>query len=201
MRVVRTPSTNAIVCGGMAETEADAGYVAGTGISIYVPITGTDEAVAVPVDQLPEDVDEVLGILQAELAPLGLWLDFAKAYLQRGKEEQFRAILESGCSPGARRGAALIHARPQRSPGVAGSIGPTQRVATSCIPKQLPISIFSFLFGRRKSGPTSASYLTSLPPPPPCRDRGVLSRFQVRAHVHLMRVRLVLRQLGPRRAR
>jgi RNA polymerase-associated protein CTR9 len=80
----------------MMETET----YTGAGISIYVPITGTNEAVAVPVDQLPEDVDEVLGILQAELAPLGLWLDFAKAYLQRGKEEQFRAILESGCSPG-----------------------------------------------------------------------------------------------------
>ena len=80
--------------------ETDTG---GTGISIYVPITGTDEAVAVSVDHLPENVDEVLGILQAELAPLGLWLDFAKAYLQRGKEEQFRAILESGCSPGERK--------------------------------------------------------------------------------------------------
>ena len=77
--------------------------IGGTGISIYVPITGTDEAVAVSVDHLPENVDEVLGILQAELAPLGLWLDFAKAYLQRGKEEQFRAILESGCSPGERK--------------------------------------------------------------------------------------------------
>ena len=85
----------------MMETDT---YAGGTGISIYVPITGTDEAVAVPVDHLPEDVDEVLGILQAELAPLGLWLDFARAYLQRGKEEQFRAILESGCSPGEREG-------------------------------------------------------------------------------------------------
>jgi len=83
-------------------------YAESAGISIYVPITGTDEAVAVPVDELPEDADEVLGILQAELAPLGLWLDFAKAYLQRGKEEQFIAILESGCSPGATRDQGLL---------------------------------------------------------------------------------------------
>ena len=91
------------VSSSVAMMETDT-YAGGTGISIYVPITGTDEAVAVPVDHLPEDVDEVLGILQAELAPLGLWLDFARAYLQRGKEEQFRAILESGCSPGEREG-------------------------------------------------------------------------------------------------
>lgn len=73
-------------------------YVAGE--SIYIPISGTDEAVAVKVDDLP-DVADLLGLLQAELAPLGLWLDLAKAYLQRGKEEHFRAILETGCSPGA----------------------------------------------------------------------------------------------------
>ena len=66
-----------------------------------MPITGTDEAVAIPVNDLPEDVDEVLGILQAELAPLGLWLDLAKAYLQQGKEEQCKAILENGCGDGA----------------------------------------------------------------------------------------------------
>ena len=53
------------------------------GMSIYVPISGTDEAVAVKVDDLP-DVADLLGLLQAELAPLGLWLDLAKAYLQRG---------------------------------------------------------------------------------------------------------------------
>ena len=74
-------------------------YVAGG--SIYIPISGTDEAVALNVDDLPENVDDVLGLLQAELSPLGLWLDLAKAYLQRGKEEHFRAILETGCSPGA----------------------------------------------------------------------------------------------------
>ena len=66
-------------------------YVAGE--SIYIPISGTDEAVALNVDDLPENVDDVLGLLQAELSPLGLWLDLAKAYLQRGKEEHFRAIL------------------------------------------------------------------------------------------------------------
>jgi hypothetical protein len=86
--------------GGKRAMAMDTGaYVAGE--SIYIPISGTDEAVALNVDDLPENVDDVLGLLQAELSPLGLWLDLAKAYLQRGKEEQFRAILETGCSPGA----------------------------------------------------------------------------------------------------
>ena len=70
------------------------------GMSIYVPISGTDEAVAVKVDDLP-DVADLLGLLQAELAPLGLWLDLAKAYLQRGMEEQFIEIMRTGCSEGA----------------------------------------------------------------------------------------------------
>ena len=73
------------------------------GLSIYVPISGTDEAVAFKVDDLPDSVHDLLGLLQAELAPLGVWLDLAKAYLQRGKEEQFREIMATGCSPGASR--------------------------------------------------------------------------------------------------
>ena len=70
------------------------------GMSIYVPISGTDEAVAVKVDDLP-DVADLLGLLQAEPAPLGLWRDLAKAYLQRGMEEQFIEIMRTGCSEGA----------------------------------------------------------------------------------------------------
>lgn len=53
------------------------------------------------LDALPDDEQEVLQILQAEQAPLQLWLDFSKAYLQQGKEEQGRRILEDGCSAGA----------------------------------------------------------------------------------------------------
>lgn len=85
---------------GKMAMETDA-YV--DGLSIYVPISGTDEAVAFKVDDLPDSVHDLLGLLQAELAPLGVWLDLAKAYLQRGKEEQFREIMATGCSPGASR--------------------------------------------------------------------------------------------------
>lgn len=91
------------------------------GISFYVPIRNSDQAVAVNVDHLPEDVDELLGIMQAELAPIGLWLDFAKAYLQRGKEEQFVAMLESGCSPGERAYTSIETAHPDDDDGAVAS--------------------------------------------------------------------------------
>eukprot|EP00854_Cymbomonas_tetramitiformis_P013235 gene13235-15642_t len=55
-------------------------------------------AVVIDLDELPEDVNDILEILQAEQAPLGLWLEFAKAYLRQGKEENFKAILEDGSS-------------------------------------------------------------------------------------------------------
>ena len=47
----------------------------------YIPVAGSDEVVAVPVDELPEEAEDLLDILKAEEAPLALWLDFAKAYL------------------------------------------------------------------------------------------------------------------------
>lgn len=54
---------------------------------LYIPISGSDtavasdEVVAIPLNELPEDVEDILDILRAEEAPLALWLDFAKAYL------------------------------------------------------------------------------------------------------------------------
>lgn len=72
---------------------------------IVIPVANSDLGVAVPLDALPDDEADVLQILQAEQAPLGLWLDFAKAYLQQGREEQARRMLEDGCSDGALAGA------------------------------------------------------------------------------------------------
>ncbi len=71
------------------------------GRDIVIPVQHSQLGVAVSVDALPEDENEILQILQAEQAPLRLWLDVARAYLQQGKEEQGRRVLEDGCSEGA----------------------------------------------------------------------------------------------------
>lgn len=65
---------------------------------ICIPVQNSDEVVAVPLSELPEDQEELLEVLQAEEASLLLWLDFAKAYLARGQLEQSLAILEAGTS-------------------------------------------------------------------------------------------------------
>ena len=48
---------------------------------LFIPVASTDETVAVPVDDLPDEVEDLLDVLRAEEAPLSLWIDFAKAYL------------------------------------------------------------------------------------------------------------------------
>ena len=68
---------------------------------IIIPVNHQNLGVAVSLDALPDDENDLLQILQAEQAPLRLWLDFAKAYLQQGREEQGRRMLEDGCSDGA----------------------------------------------------------------------------------------------------
>ena len=75
--------------------------------TLVIPVANSTLGVAVPLDALPDDEADVLQILQAEQAPLGLWLDFAKAYLQQGRDEQARRMLEDGCSDGAPCGPGL----------------------------------------------------------------------------------------------
>ena len=90
---------------------------------IVIPVRNSDLGVAVSLDALPDDENDLLQILQAEQAPLRLWLDFAKAYLQQGREEQGRRMLEDGCSDGAwLRGAQRCAAR----------VGAERRRALSC---------------------------------------------------------------------
>jgi RNA polymerase-associated protein CTR9 len=48
---------------------------------LFIPVASTDEVVAVPLEDLPEDPEDLLDVLKAEEAPLSLWIDFAKAYL------------------------------------------------------------------------------------------------------------------------
>jgi hypothetical protein len=55
--------------------------------TILVPIGESGESVEIDCLNLPKDVDHVLGILQAELAPLNVWLECAKAYLADDMEK------------------------------------------------------------------------------------------------------------------
>ncbi|CAI9787595.1 unnamed protein product [Fraxinus pennsylvanica] len=66
---------------------------------LYIPIQNSKEVVQVALDQLPCDATDILDILKAEEAPLGLWLTIAREYFKQGKLEQFRQILEEGSSP------------------------------------------------------------------------------------------------------
>ena len=80
---------------------------------LVIPVNDSILGVAVSLEALPLDEADVLQVLQAENAPLGLWLDFARAYLQQGMEEQGRRVLEDGCSPGAPPAAAPAPASPR----------------------------------------------------------------------------------------
>ncbi|BDA40854.1 RNA polymerase-associated protein CTR9 homolog [Coccomyxa sp. Obi] len=65
-------------------------------VHLFIPVALTDETVAVPVDDLPEEAEDVLNLLRGEEAPLSLWIDFAKAYLAQGNLKQYLYILEEG---------------------------------------------------------------------------------------------------------
>eukprot|EP00884_Botryococcus_braunii_P015610 jgi/Botrbrau1/2732/Bobra.0164s0012.1 len=66
---------------------------------LFIPVAGSNEVVAVPIDELPEEAEDLLDILRAEEAPLALWLDFAKAYLAQGLTKQYLYILQEGTQP------------------------------------------------------------------------------------------------------
>lgn len=54
--------------------------------------------VTVPLEQLPDEVEEIIEVLGAELAPISVWLDVAKAYLQRGQVDQYLVLLRCGAA-------------------------------------------------------------------------------------------------------
>ena len=62
--------------------------------SIMVQISGTNQYVQVFIDELPDDVQDVLDLLRAELAPLEVWHAFAVEYYRQGYESAFREILK-----------------------------------------------------------------------------------------------------------
>jgi RNA polymerase-associated protein CTR9 len=61
---------------------------------LLIPAGQADNTlVVIPLDALPEDTDEIIEVLGAELAPISVWLDVAKAYLQRGSINQYLGLL------------------------------------------------------------------------------------------------------------
>ena len=49
-------------------------------MSLLIPISRSEEVVEVHLDELPNDANDILDILKAELAPLELWLKFAVCF-------------------------------------------------------------------------------------------------------------------------
>ncbi|KAK3762672.1 hypothetical protein RRG08_059019 [Elysia crispata] len=65
-----------------------------TGGSIEIPLRDTFEVIELDLDQLPEG-EEVLTILQKEVAPLHIWVTLALEYWKRGSPDDFVKILEA----------------------------------------------------------------------------------------------------------
>ncbi|CAM9716511.1 unnamed protein product [Chrysoparadoxa australica] len=60
---------------------------------ISIPVRGSDQTVQVYTDELPPDINDVVDVLKAEVAPLDTWLAFAVAYYRQDQKEHFRDIL------------------------------------------------------------------------------------------------------------
>ena len=75
----------------MASSSSDAAHPPGV---ILIPIAGTDEHVEFDVSELPEDTDELIEMLQNELAPPKLWFEFAVEYYRQGRFKSFEAMLQ-----------------------------------------------------------------------------------------------------------
>ena len=60
--------------------------------TILIPVQGSEEVVEVSCAELPDDANYIVAILQAEMAPLDLWLKFAVEYYKQGRLEQFKLL-------------------------------------------------------------------------------------------------------------
>jgi RNA polymerase-associated protein CTR9 len=61
---------------------------------ILIPVQGSEEAVEVPINDLPKDPNELVDILKAETAPLTIWLKCAVEYYKQGHVDGFLTILK-----------------------------------------------------------------------------------------------------------
>ncbi|DBA03263.1 TPA: hypothetical protein N0F65_011622, partial [Lagenidium giganteum] len=68
--------------------------------SLLIPVKNSDQEVEVFTDELPEDVNDIIDILRAEVAPLRVWLQFAVEYYNQGYINQFQEILSVASEPG-----------------------------------------------------------------------------------------------------
>ncbi|TDH65202.1 uncharacterized protein CCR75_001522 [Bremia lactucae] len=68
--------------------------------ALLIPVKNSEQAVEVFVDELPDDVNDIIDILRAEVAPLTVWLQFAVEYYNQGHVAQFQEILAVASEPG-----------------------------------------------------------------------------------------------------
>lgn len=68
--------------------------------ALLIPVKNSKQAVEVFVDELPDDVNDIIDILRAEVAPLDVWLQFAVEYYNQGHVAQFQEILAVASEPG-----------------------------------------------------------------------------------------------------
>ncbi|RHY24990.1 hypothetical protein DYB32_008574 [Aphanomyces invadans] len=69
--------------------------------SLLIPVQKSDEWVEMYTDELPEDANDIMDILRAEIAPLEVWLNVAIEYYLQGRTDQFELIFEQATVPEA----------------------------------------------------------------------------------------------------
>jgi hypothetical protein len=75
-----------------ASRMADAG-------SIFIPVRGKHDVVEVQCGTLPQ-VDDVLRVLMAEIAPLNVWLRFSVEYYRQDRIPEFEKLIMAGTDDG-----------------------------------------------------------------------------------------------------
>jgi hypothetical protein len=63
-------------------------------MSIFIPISRSDRFVEISVSDLPP-VDDLIGVLAREIAPLSVWLKLAVAYRKQGRNADYENLLTS----------------------------------------------------------------------------------------------------------
>lgn len=59
----------------------------------------TQEGTLLQIDHLPDDVQDLVTVLESEAVPLQHWWDVARAYLAQGRTTQYLALLQSALEP------------------------------------------------------------------------------------------------------
>lgn len=72
--------------------------------TLFIPVTNSEQVVEVRSDELPDEVEEILDILRAEVeaVPLPLWVDFAVRRRPTAGQQQEASISTLGpcqCHP------------------------------------------------------------------------------------------------------